>query len=159
MPIFERSQWIPRSIDEVWTFVADTSNLKEISPSSKFLEILTQNLDSMHEGQQIEYKIQMLPLIRRRWVMEIADYSYHHFFVEEQLSGPFRFWHHRHQFDAKDNGVWMIDKVSFQFRFGNLGKLAFKAFVYKRLEDQFDYRASYMEEKFGASPARKSGSF
>ncbi|WP_214104803.1 SRPBCC family protein [Acrocarpospora catenulata] len=45
-------------------------------------------------------------------------------FVDEQVAGPFRRWHHAHYFEASGEGTLMRDTVEFEAPFGPLGRLA-----------------------------------
>jgi ligand-binding SRPBCC domain-containing protein len=45
-------------------------------------------------------------------------------FVDEQVSGPFRSWHHRHEFRPAPTGTVMTDTVRLTAPFGPLGRLA-----------------------------------
>ncbi|WP_084965117.1 SRPBCC family protein [Thermoactinospora rubra] len=51
-----------------------------------------------------------------------CDRPFH--FVDEQVAGPFRRWHHAHRFEAADEGTVMRDVVDFAAPYGPLGGLA-----------------------------------
>lgn len=157
MYTLERKQWIPRPKENVWEFFADPKNLNLMTPKSLNFEILTKNPERLHKGQIIEYRIEILPRYKRRWVTEITECEEHLGFVDEQIAGPYRYWHHRHAFDSRHNGVWMLDRAHFDLPYKRLGKWAFKLFVQKRLTEIFDFRSAFFERKFDASPAIKSG--
>jgi ligand-binding SRPBCC domain-containing protein len=53
--------------------------------------------------------------------MEAPDY-----FVDEQISGPFRRFRHVHEFSQDSTGTVMVDRVEFAAPFGPLGRLAEK---------------------------------
>ncbi|MFI6899626.1 cyclase [Nonomuraea sp. NPDC050394] len=46
------------------------------------------------------------------------------FFVDEQVAGPFRRWHHAHHFQASTDGTVMRDVVDFAAPYGLLGVFA-----------------------------------
>ena len=45
-------------------------------------------------------------------------------FVDEQVSGPFRSWHHEHVFTPVPDGTLMVDVARFQAPYGVLGRTA-----------------------------------
>lgn len=63
------------------------------------------------------------------WTMtsKITEYERPTMFVDEQVSGPFRSWHHRHLFRPFDGGTEMIDEVQMRSPLGILGQLADRA--------------------------------
>lgn len=44
-------------------------------------------------------------------------------FVDEQTRGPFRRFHHEHEFQPSETGTTMIDRISFDAPLGPLGRL------------------------------------
>lgn len=128
-----------------------------MTPPSLRFEILTENLKTMHVDQIIDYRIEVLPKIRRPWKTRISEVIEKEAFVDEQLVGPYNVWHHRHLFEETESGVTMTDTVRFVMPMGVLGDLAYFAFVKRRLKSIFDFRSRFLEERFGASPAQPSG--
>lgn len=45
-------------------------------------------------------------------------------FTDQQLRGPFKYFHHVHEFHELDHGTLMIDKIQFSAPLGPLGWLA-----------------------------------
>ena len=62
-------------------------------------------------------------------------------FVDVQVRGPYRLWHHTHRFEPVDGGTLMRDVVRYALPFGLLGRLAHAWLVKADLEAIFDYRA------------------
>jgi ligand-binding SRPBCC domain-containing protein len=69
--------------------------------------------------------------------------------VDEQRFGPYRFWHHRHAFEAVDGGVRMTDLVHYALPFGPFGAIAHRIFVRRKLEWIFGFRKKVLAERFG----------
>lgn len=59
-----------------------------------------------------------------RLTSEITRYEPPGCFVDEQVSGPFAFWHHRHEFEADGSGTLMRDVVDFAAPWGPAGRIA-----------------------------------
>ncbi|MFJ3956020.1 SRPBCC family protein [Arthrobacter sp. NPDC090010] len=62
--------------------------------------------------------------VRIRMTSRISEYRESSFFVDEQLSGPFRRWRHEHRFTLDDGGTRMRDDVTFSAPLGPLGRIA-----------------------------------
>lgn len=154
----ERQQWIPRTIEELWPLFETPSSRAKLVPPFFKLEIISPRDEPLFEDQEIEYLIEFLPNKKRPCIVEISECIPRLSFIEEHRSGPYRFWHHRHNFESKDNGVWMIDRIHFQIRSRIFGMLIYNMRIRKRLIEQFDFQEKYMRKHFEAGPARKTGS-
>ncbi len=141
-------QFLPISLDKAWDFFSSPKNLERITPSHMGFKITSGEPGSMYPGQIISYKVSPLPGIKTSWVTEITHVEDQKFFVDEQRFGPYSMWHHEHHFEIKDNGVLMIDKVSYKIPFGILGHIAQVLFVKKQLAGIFNYRVKVLDEMF-----------
>jgi len=82
------------------------------------------------------------------WVAGITRVDKPFFFIDEQRSGPYRFWRHQHHFKSIDSGVEMTDIVYYALKFGLLSDIIQSVLIKKRLEDIFNYRRSVLTEIF-----------
>ena len=144
----ERTQVIPRRRSEVFAFFADAHNLERITPDSLGFRILTPDPIEMRAGTLIDYSLRLhgVPL---RWRTRIDEFEPEERFVDTQLRGPYRLWHHRHEFEETADGTRMRDLVNYELPFGPLGTIARALFVRRSLERIFDYRAQAIAEIFG----------
>lgn len=151
--VLRREQWLPRPIDEVFAFFADARNLEAITPPFLGFRILTPGPIEMKAGARIAYRIRLrgLPL---RWLTEIQSWDPPREFVDVQIRGPYRLWHHTHRFEAVDGGTLVHDEVRYAIGFGPLGRLAHAWMVKRDVETIFDYRARRMGELFGTDSSR-----
>ena len=146
---FRREQFIQTDIESIWDFASSPKNLKEITPDYMSFDITAKGLpEKMYPGMIISYKVSPLFNIKMNWVTEITHVKDYHFFVDEQRLGPYKMWHHQHFFEKKDNGVMMIDIVTYIPPFGFLGDIANSLFIKKQLNNIFDYRFKIMDQKF-----------
>ena len=152
MHVLERTTLIPQPIKLVWGYFSDPRNLDKMTPEFLKFEILNGGDESIFEGQVIDYRIQILPGVKQRWLTEITHCKKNAYFVDEQRIGPYRLWHHLHRFTETDQGVAMIDQVHYAMPFGPLGALARSLFVKRRLDALFNFRRAYLQRKFGAEP-------
>jgi len=102
----------------------------------------------MYEGQVVTYRVSPLFRIPVNWVTEITHVDENKMFTDEQRSGPYSFWHHKHFFSEKEGGVEMVDIVSYKLPFGFLGIIANRLFVQKKLRKIFEHRARVVGEFF-----------
>jgi ligand-binding SRPBCC domain-containing protein len=66
-----------------------------------------------------------------------------------QLRGPYRLWHHRHEFEPRgDRATLVRDRVDYALPVGLLGELARRAFVGRDLERIFDFRRDAVRRQF-----------
>ena len=93
----EREQWLARPIAAVFAFFGDATNLEAImSEWLRFSVIITAPI-VMDAGTLIEYRLRWrrIPL---RWTTLIEAWEPPRRFVDSQLRGPYRLWHHTHTF-------------------------------------------------------------
>ena len=146
-----RQQVVPASLDDVWEYFATPHNLNEMTPDDMKFKIVHGGEGKMYQGQLIEYRVQFMPLIKSRWLTEIAHVDNRAYFVDEQRIGPYRFWYHEHHFKLLDIGVKITDKVTYAAPFGLLGDIVNALWIQRRLNGIFDYRYQKIVELFGAA--------
>lgn len=144
-----RSQFIPRPRAAVFAFFSDAANLERITPATLRFRIVTPGPIVMRVGALVDYELRLygVPL---RWTTRIETFEPGVAFTDVQLSGPYRFWHHRHAFfDAEGGGTTMTDTIDYELPFGPLGALAHVLFVKRSLARIFDFRARAVGEAMG----------
>jgi ligand-binding SRPBCC domain-containing protein len=142
-----REQFIPRPLAEVFPFFADAGNLEAITPEFLNFRILTPRPIPMHPGSLIDYEIKLfgVPL---KWRTRIEEFEPPSHFVDVQLRGPYKLWHHTHEFREVEGGTLMIDRVRYQLYLGPLGWLAHRLWVRRTLARIFDHRRQTIEKLF-----------
>ncbi len=146
---FERQMNIPTSVDEIWEFISSPKNLKEITPPYMGFEVTSKLSEKMYPGMIISYKVSPVLGIKLEWVTEITHVKEKEYFVDNQISGPYKVWHHQHIIKPIENGVEMTDIVSYIPPFGIIGDIANALFINKQLTEIFDYRTKVINEKYG----------
>lgn len=132
--------WLPKPLEEVFTFFADAQNLEKITPPWLSFWIVSPRPIAMKQGTLIDYKLR-LKGFPSRWQSEISVWDPPHCFVDEQRKGPYRRWRHEHRFQQKDGGTLVLDEVQFA-AWG--GRIVEKLFVEKDLKRIFSYRQASM---------------
>lgn len=148
MFVLTREQRIPKPRDEVFAFFADAGNLEQMTPRWLAFRILTPQPIAMHDGALIDYRISLLG-VPMRWRTRIEAWRPNERFVDTQLSGPYRRWHHTHTFEEIEGGTLMRDRVEYQLPLGPLGTVAHALFVRLQLRMIFDHRYATIERIFG----------
>jgi ligand-binding SRPBCC domain-containing protein len=95
----------------------------------------------MRMGALIEYRLKLhgLPV---SWLTRIEEWTPGERFVDAQLAGPYRLWHHTHEFAADgDGGTVMRDTVRYALPYWPLGEAA-HPLVARDLAAIFDFRAT-----------------
>jgi len=144
--ILEREQWLPRPIDEVFTFFSRPENLHMITPS--WLDFrMVEAPKALAVGSLIRYRLRWhgVPI---RWTTEISEWNAPHGFVDRAVSGPYALWNHEHWFVAKDGGTTMRDRVTYALPLGWAGGVAHWMLVKGDTEELFDFRARTMRRLF-----------
>ena len=103
----------------------------------------------MYPGMIITYIVSPIMNIPFNWVTEIAHVNEPHFFIDNQKSGPFKFWHHQHFFKEVPAGVEMTDIVNYAAPFDPISRPIENTIIKKRVEMIFDFRFKKLEEMFG----------
>lgn len=101
----------------------------------------------MSVGRLIDYTIKIFG-INFHWRTIITDYIKNENFVDEQLKGPYAFWHHTHTFTKSSKGTNINDKIVYSMPFGVIGRIIHSIFVKRSLYKIFNYRQELMNKLF-----------
>jgi hypothetical protein len=153
--VLERKLFLPVPPDEAFRFFDRPENLADVTPAELGFRILTPSPIAMKEGALIDYTIRVLGM-PVRWTTLITSYDPPRGFVDQQLRGPYSFWHHTHAFRAVDGGTEMTDTVRYLLPFGPLGALAHSVAVRRQLEGIFDHRSRVIAGRFPGGPRQRS---
>lgn len=139
---------LPATVDSVFAFFSDPRNLDRITPSSLRFCILTPDSELvMTEGLMIDYslRIRAIPV---RWRSRITEYNPPSRFVDEQVFGPYKRWHHVHEFEACEDGTIVRDIVSYAPPGGPLAPLLNRLFVSRDIRKIFAHRSRILGDIF-----------
>ena len=141
----KREQTLTASLDEVFAFFADAHNLETITPPLLKFQVLTPAPIQMNVGTLIDYKLRIhgLPM---RWQSRISVWDPPHCFVDEQLRGPYRKWHHTHTFETTDQGTHCRDIVDYAVPGG---AIVHQLMVKRDVNTIFNYRRRILAQTFG----------
>jgi ligand-binding SRPBCC domain-containing protein len=146
--ILKREQWVTQTIGVAFEFFSRAENLQGITPPWLNFQI-TQLPAELRAGAMILYELRIhrLPV---KWKTEIAEWDPPLRFIDVQISGPYRFWHHTHTFVEEHGGTLIRDLVRYELPFGLIGQTAHWALVQRDLKRIFDYRGERLRELLGS---------
>lgn len=145
--VLESEQLVPRPRDEVFAFFARPENLGRITPPWLGFRILTPSPVPMERGALVDYVIRLGPL-PMRWRTLITRHDPPRAFVDEQLQGPYSFWHHTHTFEEAAGGTLIRDRVLYVVPFGALGRLLERLVIRRQLRAIFAHRRRVIAQVF-----------
>ena len=146
--LFLAEQVINKPIHQVFEFFSKAENLQRITPPLLDFKILTPLPIEMKEGTLIDYKLKVrgLPMT---WRTRIELWQPPFKFIDLQLKGPYKLWHHTHEFvSLSENQTLMKDRVEYDVGFGILGEIANHLIVKGDIQKIFTFRKTEIERLF-----------
>ncbi len=139
MPRFETSQEFAFPVERVFDVLTRPAHLERVMPPELHFRVL-EAPPRLELGSQVTVQ-------GRRWGLGqrvtsvVTEYEAAVCFVQEQVSGPFRRWAHRHEFAAlPDGGTRVSESVDFEPPGGVLGLQLPAAAVERELARVFAHR-------------------
>jgi ligand-binding SRPBCC domain-containing protein len=108
---FEASVWIHAPVEKVWAFHERDDILDLLSPPKGKPHIVARK-GKLATGSRVEFLVPIGPF-RVRWLALHVDHEMNHFFVDEQIRGPFRYWKHEHLMEPEKDGTRLTDRILF----------------------------------------------
>lgn len=144
-----KSNVLPISLKEAWNFFSNPSNLQKLMPEDMKFEVKSELPEEVYTGQLIEYMVSPFKGFNTKWVTEITHVERFKYFVDIQLHGPYKLWHHKHFFKEVKDGVLVEDLVHYRVPFGFLGQILHPGIIQPKLEEIFKAREKNLESIFG----------
>lgn len=147
-----REQWVPRPVAEVFPFFSDPRNLERLTPPFLRFHVRGTSTPEVRAGTLIDYTLRLrgVPL---RWRSRIEEWQPGRRFIDVQLRGPYRLWHHTHEFEPWRGGTILRDVVRWALPLEPLSGLIAGPMVRGDLERIFAYRRRAVDELFGPPAA------
>ena len=146
--LFHSEQFVPKPLEEVFSFFSRAENLQRLTPPWLHFRILSVDPQPVRKGTLIRYSLRwrIFPV---RWLTEILEWDPPDRFVDVQLKGPYKLWHHQHRFIAEAGGTRIIDEVQYALPFGVVGRIAHALKVKQDVATIFAYREDMVRKMFG----------
>jgi ligand-binding SRPBCC domain-containing protein len=157
----EFEQWVPFPLERVFAFFSNPENLPRIMPASIGTRLIRIDriappptpmdaAPAAHQAVGVDslivtsFRIFLLLPIRAHWTSRITEFEWNHHFVDVQENGPFKRWHHRHQFDRQMrnsiDGTMVRDLVDYEIGFGLLDGVLNRLFIAPQMRNTFVHR-------------------
>jgi uncharacterized protein (TIGR01777 family) len=138
-------QWVPKKPSEIFPYFCSEKNLEALTPEFLKFRVLKKSTDEIDQGTLIDYKMRVhgFPV---KWQTRIEDWNPGHSFVDVQLNGPYKKWHHTHEFREFAGGTLMRDRVLYQLPMGWFGNLMAGWKVTRDVQAIFAYRREKIDQ-------------
>ncbi len=166
----EFEQWVPFPIARVFSFFSNPENLPRIMPSASGTRLThlarvappggpsgESNDKAAGVGSRIFTSFRIFPGLpfRAEWIARITEFEWNHHFADVQEKGPFKTWHHRHEFRSSprsnsdgtiQDGTTIRDVIDYEVGFGILGTIGNVLFVQHQMSNTFAERQRKLPE-------------
>jgi ligand-binding SRPBCC domain-containing protein len=144
-----RSQFLPITPDVAWAFFSNPANLALLTPEwVNYRDESYEQAKQVYPGMVLMHRIQPYGLFPCQWVSVITHAQEPGYFIDEQKTGPFAFWQHKHAIQPVEGGVEIRDVIHYALPFGFIGNIG-AFFVRLQIERLFDYREQMLTDFFG----------
>jgi ligand-binding SRPBCC domain-containing protein len=161
------ADWVASPPSKVFAFFANPENLPRMMPPETSTKVdgfqlvppaplPDQDPISLHHeagrGSIIDTSFRPVRFLswRRKWTAAITEFEWNRYFADVQQKGPFKRWHHRHEFmpDARNgfNGTLVRDMIEYEVGYGPFGALANSLFIERRIRYVFAYRQKILSK-------------
>ncbi|MGA7952131.1 MAG: SRPBCC family protein [Gloeobacterales cyanobacterium] len=114
MAKFEVSTTVNLPLEEVWKAHEDVTLLERIAPPYPKIRLLEPKVVCAL-GTRFTVRVELLGPAALDWQVQIIRWEPPSCFVDQQVSGPFSFWEHTHQFiPISADKTRLVDAVNFE---------------------------------------------
>lgn len=106
--------------------------------------MLSNTDESIQVGQTIDYRLRVRG-IPMKWQSLIEQWVPNECFVDTQVKGPYKTWHHTHRFIEMKRGTLIVDEVRYEVPGGRLGSVFLGPWIRSDVTKIFDYRRRMIE--------------
>ena len=161
----EFEQWVPFPLERVFVFFSNPENLPRIMPAASGTRLIGLNRmpapsaspaisggKAAGVGTTIVTSFRVLPFlpVRAQWIARITEFEWNRYFADVQATGPFKSWHHRHEFEAAiqqgTGGTLIRDVIDYEVGLGFIGSMANALFVRRQIAGVFAERQRKLPE-------------
>jgi ligand-binding SRPBCC domain-containing protein len=169
------AEWVAFPLPQVFAFFSNPENLPRLMPPETETRIERlqlaqparppdQNTPSLQPvagvGSIITTSFRPFRFLpwRREWIAAITEFEWNHHFVDIQQKGPFKQWHHRHEFRpeprAEMNGTLVRDLIEYEVGFGPLGAVANSLVIARQIGHSFAARQKMLPRLLALTDGR-----
>lgn len=135
---FQHSSIINAPPEVVWKFHERPDILQLLTPPWQPVKVVRRE-GGLEVGAITEFRLFLGPL-PLTWLARHTECEKNRLFIDQQISGPFEYWVHRHEFVAENGKTKLIDDISFSLPGGSTVEMMSGWLVQAQLEAMFRYR-------------------
>ncbi|MBG1240699.1 SRPBCC family protein [Nostoc sp. NZL] len=135
---FKHSSVINASPEVVWKFHERPDILQLLNPPWQPVQVVRRE-GGLNVGAITEFRLFLGPL-PLTWLARHTECEKYRLFTDEQISGPFESWVHRHEFEPEAGKTRLTDAISFSMPGGGTVEFVSGWLVQAQLEAMFRYR-------------------
>lgn len=129
---------LPVSIEEAFAYHERPGALRRMIPPWESVAIQRSD-DSLEVGSRVVMKAKIFG-VPMRWVAEHTEYDPPSLFTDTQVSGPFAYWRHRHEFKEMGRYTSLRDCIDYRLPLGPIGRFFGGGKARRMLESMLAYR-------------------
>ncbi len=139
---------VAADLQTTWAFFSAPENLSSITPSWLKFTLRPPAPEYIETGTLLSYTIRWMG-IPIGWRTRIINCCAPRQFIDLQVSGPYRLWHHTHTFAEVADGVECSDRIIYALPMGPLGNAIHAVFVRNQLLEIFHFRRKVIAQHLG----------
>jgi len=145
-------QWIPKPVEEVFSFFSDEKNLEAITPPWLNFHVLGKSTPEVAQKTEIDYRLKIhgVPV---HWRSRIVNWEKNQAFTDIQIKGPYSRWEHFHRFIPMKGGTYIEDRIIYQTPGGAALEPVIGQWVKRDVQKIFSYRRKKITEVFAPREA------
>lgn len=149
---------MPASREDLWSFHTAPQAFARLTPPWENV-VMEQDPGRIEDGLEPVLVIRKGP-IKQRWVARYRDVKPGFEFTDEQVSGPFSEWVHRHHMVGDDGATTsrLVDRIRYRLPLGPVGALFGGPMVRAQLRSMFAWRHRVTSEDLADSRRLGQGS-
>lgn len=142
-------QNVDSKIEDVWEYFTNIKNLEKIMPKKYKTRVTVGRKRKLYTGKLFNIKMKILPFAQTNITSEIKAVEKNKYFIDSQIFGPYKIWHHEHHFCVnKDKSIKIVDIVRYKLKKRPFMKILHKFFIKREIIKSFNYRANKINSIF-----------
>jgi len=109
--VFEKELQLPVSPRRLWEWHLQPGAFERLAPPWQRM-LLEETPKTLAAGSDVVFRVKVGPF-SKRWHARIREWDPPRAFLDEQKSGPFAFWEHRHAIGEKGQEASLLDHVEY----------------------------------------------
>tara|TARA_B100000963_G_scaffold113286_2_gene98616 strand:+ start:245 stop:763 length:519 start_codon:yes stop_codon:yes gene_type:complete len=143
------TQNINAKIEDIWEYFTEIKNLEKIMPNKYNIKVTQGRKSKLYLGKIFNIRMKILPFVYTNITSEIKAIEKERLFIDSQIFGPYKMWHHEHHFILnKDKSIQILDIVTYKLKNIPFMKILHKIFLKKEIVKTFYHRANRIKYFF-----------